>query len=45
LTIVFLLHYIEENAAGRTFTGLAGDVGVSETTIRRIFHDYFTEQL
>ncbi len=36
-----LLHYIEENAAGKTFTSLAGEAGVSEATVRRIFHDYF----
>jgi transposase len=40
-----LLHYIEENAAGKTFTSLAEDAGVSEATVRRIFHDYFTERL
>jgi hypothetical protein len=30
---------------GQDLTGLAGEVGVSEATIRRIFHDYFTERL
>jgi transposase len=40
-----LLRYIEENAVNKTFTSLADEVGLSEATIRRIFHDYFTERL
>ncbi len=42
---VRLLHYIEENTVEKTFTSLAEEVGLSEATIRRIFHDHFTEKL
>jgi transposase len=40
-----LLEYIQERAASETFKSLADESGISEATVRRIFHDYFTERL
>jgi transposase-like protein len=40
-----LLEYIQEMAVSETFKSLADESGISEATVRRIFHDYFTERL
>jgi transposase len=38
-----LIHYLERKAMQRTFLSLAGEVGVHERTVRRIFHTYIQE--
>lgn len=38
-----LVSYIGKQSLGRTFAGIAGDVGIAESTVRNIFRDYINE--
>jgi len=40
-----LVHYIERKALERTFTSLADELGINETTIRRVFRKYADREM